>query len=115
MREDKKQRRLCNNQPANKKEDKEVATRRTTADKRREMTRGGSVGATTNWQTRDEGSKEEGKDGKGNGNATAMAAMDSATVTAMDGNDGNGQRDGGTLLRPPSQHKQQLTCDRGAR
>jgi hypothetical protein len=50
------------------------------------MTRGGGVNVTTNWQTRDEGSNKEGKDNKGNGNTTALVAMDSATVTAMDGN-----------------------------
>jgi hypothetical protein len=66
-----------------------VVARRTTADKRREMTRGGGVGATTSWRTRDEGSKEEGEDGKGDGDAMAMAAMDGAMVTAMDDNDGD--------------------------
>ena len=76
----------------NEKEGKEVAARRTTADKRGETTRGGGFGATTNRQTRDEGSKEEGEDGK----ATAMAAMDGATATTMDGNDGNGRCDGNT-------------------
>ena len=75
-------------------EDKEVAaTRRMTVDKRWEMTRGGGVGLTTNRQTRDEGSKEEGKDGKGNGNATVTVAVDGVRVTAMDSIDGNGRRD----------------------
>ncbi len=92
-----------------------MAARRTTADKRGEMTRGGGAGATTNWQTRDEVSKEEGKDGKGNGNATATAVMDGATVMTMDGNGGDEWYDGKILLRPPSQHKQQLTCGMGAR
>ena len=67
-REDERRRRQRNNQPANEKEGKEVEARRMTADKRRQMMRGGGVGATTNRQTRDEGSKEEGEDGK----ATAM-------------------------------------------
>ena len=44
--------------------------------------RGGGVNVTTNWRTRDEGSNEEGKDGKGNGDAMVLAVMDSATVTA---------------------------------
>jgi hypothetical protein len=55
------------------------------------MMRGGGVDATTNRQTRDEGSNKEGKDGKGNGNAMALAAMDGATVMAMDSNDGDGR------------------------
>ncbi len=56
------------------------------------MTRGGGIDTTTNQQTRDEGSNEEGKDGKGDGNATALAAMNGMTVIAMDGNDGIGRR-----------------------
>ncbi len=44
--------------------------------------RGGGIDATTNRQTRDEGSNEEGKDGKGDGNAMVLAVIDSATVTA---------------------------------
>ncbi len=52
---------------------------------------GGGIDATTNRQTRDEGSDEEGKDGKDDGNVTALAAMDGSTVTAMDGNDSNGR------------------------
>ena len=83
--------------------------------KRREMTGGGGVGATTNRRTRNEGSEEEGKDDKGDSDATARAAMDDATVMTMDGNGGNGRRDGRTPLQPPLQHKQQLTCGRGAR
>ncbi len=46
------------------------------------MMRGGGVNATTNRQTRDEGSNEEGKDGKGDGDAMVLAVMDSVTVTA---------------------------------
>ena len=71
-----------------------MVARRTTADKRREMTRGGGVGATTNQRTRDEGSKEEGEDSKGDGDATVTAAMDGATVMTIDGNGGDGRRDG---------------------
>ena len=63
--------------------------RKTTADKRREMTRGRGVNATTIWQMREEGSNEEGKNGKGNGNVMAMVAMDGAMVRAMDRDDGN--------------------------
>ena len=66
--------------------------RRTTADKEAEDDGGGGVNGTTNWQRRDEGSNKEGKDGKDKGNAMALAAMDGATVTAMDGNDSNGRR-----------------------
>ncbi len=88
--------RTSDNQPANEKEDKEVVVRRTTADKRREMTRFGGVGATTNQQTRDAGSKEEGEDRMGDSDETAMAAMDGVTVTAMSGNDGNGRGNGNT-------------------
>ncbi len=44
--------------------------------------RGGVVNATTNRQTRDEGSNKEGKDSKGNGDAMVLAVMDDATVTA---------------------------------
>ena len=44
--------------------------------------RGGGVDATTNRQTRDEGSNEEGKDGKGDGNAMVLAVMGRTTVTA---------------------------------
>jgi hypothetical protein len=58
------------------------------------MMRGGGVSATTNRQTRDEGSKEEGEDCKGDNDATGMAAMDRATVTTMDGNDSDGWRNG---------------------
>ena len=46
------------------------------------MMRGGGVDATTNQQTRDEGSNEECKDGKGNGDVRVLAVMDGATVTA---------------------------------
>ena len=46
------------------------------------MMRGGGVDVTTNRRTRDEGSDEEGKDGKGDGNAMVLAVMDGATVTA---------------------------------
>jgi hypothetical protein len=46
------------------------------------MMRGGGVNETTNRQTRDEGSDEEGKNGKGDGDAMALAVMDGATVTA---------------------------------
>ncbi len=46
------------------------------------MMRGEGVNATTNRQTRDEGSNKEGKDGKGDGDAMVLAVMDSATVTA---------------------------------
>ncbi len=46
------------------------------------MMRGGGNDVTTNWRTRDEGSDEEGKDGKGNGNAMVLALMDGTTVTA---------------------------------
>jgi hypothetical protein len=82
------------------------------------MTRGGGVGATTNRQTRDEGSKEEGKDGKATAMQrqrrqwmerrqrqwTAMTAMDGAMAMQQqqkvqwqrDGNDGDsdGRRNG---------------------
>jgi hypothetical protein len=50
--------------------------------KRWEMIRGGGVDATTNRQTRDEGSDKEDKDGKGNGNAMVLAVIDGAMVTA---------------------------------
>ncbi len=60
------------------------------------MTRFEGVGATTNQQTRDAGSKEEGKDRKGDGDETAMAAMDGVTVTAMNGNESNGRGNGDT-------------------
>ena len=50
--------------------------------KRREMMRGGGVDVTTNRRTRDEGSDEEGEDGKGDGDAMVLAVMDGATVTA---------------------------------
>ncbi len=46
------------------------------------MMRGGGVDATTNRQTRDEGSNKEGEDGKGDGDAMVLAVMVSATVTA---------------------------------
>ncbi len=46
------------------------------------MMRGEGVNATTNQQTRDEGSNEKGKDGKGNGDAMVLAVMVGATVTA---------------------------------
>ncbi len=46
------------------------------------MMRGGCVDATTNRQTRDEGSEKEGKDSKGDGDAMVLAVMDGATVTA---------------------------------
>ncbi len=46
------------------------------------MMRGGGVDATTNRQTRDEDSNEEGEYGKGDGNTMVLAVMDSATVTA---------------------------------
>ena len=46
------------------------------------MMRGGGVDATTNRQTRDEGSDEEGEDGKDDGNAMVLAVMDGVTVTA---------------------------------
>ncbi len=46
------------------------------------MIRGGGVDATTNRQTRDEGSDKEDKDGKGNGNAMVLAVIDGAMVTA---------------------------------
>ena len=39
------------------------------------MARGGGVNATTSRQTRDEGSNKEGKDSKGNGNATAVVLV----------------------------------------
>ena len=74
---------------------------------------GGGVGATTNRRMRDEGSKEEGKDGKGDGNATATAVMDGATVMAMDGNGGYGRRDGkamateGVMATQERQQRQQ--------
>jgi hypothetical protein len=54
------------------------------------MTRGGDVNATTIRRTRDEGSIKEGKDGKGDSNATVLAAMDGATVMVIDGNDDDG-------------------------
>ena len=85
-----------------------MAARRTKTDKRQEMTRGGGVGATTNRRTRDEGSEEEGKDSKGDGNATATAMMDGATVMTMDGNGDDGRCDVRTPLQPPSQHNHQL-------
>jgi hypothetical protein len=44
--------------------------------------RGGGVDVTTNWQTRDEGSDEEGENGKGDGDAMVLAVMGGATVTA---------------------------------
>ncbi len=44
--------------------------------------RGGGIDAATNRRTRDEGSDEEGKDGKGDGNAMVLAVMDGVTVTA---------------------------------
>jgi hypothetical protein len=43
---------------------------------------------------RDEGSKEEGKDSKGDCNAMVTAAMDGATVMRIDGNGGDGRRYG---------------------
>ncbi len=46
------------------------------------MMRGGGIDTTTNRRTRDEGSNEEGKDGKGDGDAMVLAVMDGATVTA---------------------------------
>jgi hypothetical protein len=46
------------------------------------MMRGGGVDVTTNRRTRDEGSDEEGEDGKGDGDAMVLAVMDGATVTA---------------------------------
>ena len=47
------------------------------------MMRGGGVDVTTNRRTRDEGSDEEGEDGKGDGNAMVLAVViDSASVTA---------------------------------
>ena len=46
------------------------------------MMRGGGVDVTTNRRTRDEGSDEEGKNGKGNGDVMVLAVMDGATVTA---------------------------------
>ncbi len=46
------------------------------------MMRGEGVNATTNQQTRDKGSDEEGKDSKGDGNAMMLVVMDGATVTA---------------------------------
>ncbi len=46
------------------------------------MMRSGGVDATTNQQTRDEGSNKEGKDGKGGGDAMVLVMMDGVTVTA---------------------------------
>ena len=44
--------------------------------------RGGGVDVTTNRRTRDEGSDEEGENGKGDGDEMVLAVMDGATVTA---------------------------------
>ena len=85
----------------NKKEEEEAVARRMTADKRRKMAGCGGVDTTTNRQTRDEGSNEEGKNGKGNSNTTTMVAMDGAMVMVMDGNDGNdgnGRRNGDAMV-----------------
>ncbi len=46
------------------------------------MMRGGGINAATTRQTRDEGSDNEGEDGKGNGDTMVLAVMDGATVTA---------------------------------
>ncbi len=46
------------------------------------MMRGRGVDATTNRRTRDEGSDEEGEDGKGDGDSMVLAVMDGVTVTA---------------------------------
>ncbi len=46
------------------------------------MMRGGGIDVTTNRRIRDEGSYEEGEDGKGDGNAMVLAVMDGVTVTA---------------------------------
>ncbi len=46
------------------------------------MMRGGGVNATTNRRMRDEGSDEEGKDGKVDGDAMVLVVMEGARVTA---------------------------------